>query len=174
MSTVPKMNKKIILFSLVLSSCLLFGGWFMLQYFGAEKPIQNAVDKFENVELEEYSVDQQTLGITLRFEEHPQFATDILQLTHDLKRAHPKKEIRLEVAENQGVNHPWWLQHAAEITEVIHQKEYSKLKPIIEGWEQQGLIEQGNVLMNHEQLFIYVQLVADEDIYIYLTLDDKV
>lgn len=169
-----KMNKKILLLSFVISFVLLFGGWFTYQYYGAEKPIQDKIAELEGVQLVQLAVDQNKAELTLHFEDQPQFGADLLEIDHFFEAS--KKEAHLSISKEQGENHPWWLQHSAEITEAIHQKEYSRIQSILDGWEEAGLITEGNVMMNQKHLFIYVQPVLDSaskekpEIYIYLPL----
>ncbi|GAA0360271.1 hypothetical protein GCM10008968_14970 [Bacillus horti] len=126
------------------------------------------VTELEQTELLELYTDQKRVSLTVGFENNPSFGKDILKIYDFVRGFNPEKEVQLNIALSQGENHPWWLEHSAQITEAVHQKQYSELSGILEEWQEQGLISEGNVRMNQNHLFIYVKPVNDSEVYIYI------
>jgi hypothetical protein len=166
-----KFNLKIIILSFAVTATVLFGGWFSMQYFGSEKPITDWVTANEGIEIEELDVDQQQIYAEIAFHNEKNFGLTYLQFKHFLTQVAKGKEVQLVISPNFGQHHAWWLDHSAGIIEFIKNKEYTKIGERIDQWMEEGKIKDGNMQMNNDYIFIYLEPVNTTPIYLIFSVD---
>lgn len=166
-------NIKMILLSCVLTAVVLFGGWFTFQFFNTDKPIQEWIDAREGMEIVEIDSTQSGLDIEIRFDDHRHFGQDYLAFVNFLNKTASSKDVRLNIAPAQGEHHPFWLEHSPQFLELLHQHKYAQLDTIMSSLIDSGQIVDGQIGMTSERVFIYIQLDANDEVYMTLPLITK-
>jgi hypothetical protein len=165
-----KLNIKVILLSCSVTALLLFGGWFSVQFLGQAKPIQNYVDEHEGMKIEELNVEQKNINVEISFENKPDFGVLYVDFQTFLTKIGKGKVIQLNIQQEQGEYHPWWLEHSPQLIEALHAKNYTRMEQIIKEWQIEGKLLEGKILMNSKYLFIYLQPPNEEAIHLVFPL----
>lgn len=161
-----KFNHKVILLSFTVTAIVLFGSWFSIQYFGSEKPITDWIAAKEGIEIEELIIDQKNIYIEVAFDNQKDFGLAYLELKRYLTQMAKGKEVTVVISPEYGQYHSWWLEHSAGIIEAVDNKQYTAIQEIVNQWMEEELIRDGNISMNNQNIFIYLEPLDSVPIYL--------
>lgn len=165
-----KLNSKIIFLSFIITSILLFGGWFGAQFFGQEKPIRDWISEQEGLELKDLKIEQDAIFVELSFHNGESFGLSYIQLVKELNQLAKGKEIRIGIDTEQSEYHPWWLAHSAPVIEALKNDQYPLIEQIIMDWKAAGLLREGKSMMNSHYVLLYLEPSEGDEIYLSFTL----
>lgn len=161
-----KLNKKIILLSFAITTLLLFGGWFTIQFFGTEKPIMDYLAQHETIEIIDLKIEHGNLDLEIRFIDEPEFAVHYVEVSQYLQQLRGLRHVQITIDPEQSEHHPWWLTHSASILEHLHAKKYTQIEKTINSWQSSGIVSAGTLAMNSNYLYIYLEPVGYEPVYL--------
>lgn len=165
-------NLKVVLLSFVITASVLFGSWFAMQFFQLERPITDWFSQNEKLELTDVKVIQNKVHLWVRFNDHEDFATDLLDLQTYVQQLTKDKELFLHFEEKQSEQHPWWLKHSANILQFLADKQYAEIDQLLSDWQDSGVIKSAHFVMNSKYIFIYIKPSAEQDA-VYLMFPTK-
>jgi hypothetical protein len=168
-----KLNIKTLLLSFAISAVVLFGGWFAMKFIEQQKPITDWVANEKGVKIEELQINHNMIDVQVSFDNKKEFGLFMVKFKQFLETIAEGKQLKLEINPEQSELNPWWLENSAPIIETLYAQEYSQLKGIVEGWKEEGLVKEGNVSMNSQYIFIYLEPTNGKPIYLFLSLDEK-
>lgn len=161
-----KLNKKMVILSFVITTSIVFGGWFLIQYLNTEKPIQQwFVDK-EGVQLTDYEATRDALTIHVDFNNNHKFAHSFLELFHFLKETNPNKQVDISLNSNNSEQNEWWLKHSVPIYEAIKFSRFTDIEDQLNIWKENNKIQDGSIKMTQDYIFIYIKPQHEADIYL--------
>lgn len=166
-----KLNTKLIFLSCLITTFVLFGGWFGTQFFGQEKPIRDWIAKQEGITINDLRLEQEAIFLDITFTNKELFAQSYIETMTNLKKLSKGKEIMIQISSEQGENHPFWLKHSAPIMEALATKHFTQVDQVLSEWQTKGIIKQGKSMMNSQYLFVYLELLDGEQVYVAFSLE---
>lgn len=154
------------LLSCGLMTILLFSGWFLFRYVNMDKPLTSWFAEHPSIQLVRLEEGKQGTEVVVRFLDGHHFGDDYHALARFLGNLGP--HYHLSIAEDQSVFHPIWKKHGASIMEAYQQGRYTKIEEWIAGLKEAGQAEEGYVLFTSKGMFIYLDLIDEEDFFIRL------
>lgn len=154
------------LLSFMVTAIILFGSWFVLQFFGQEKPITDWIEKEKGVHLNHIEVTQQRIDIELSFEDKQDFGLKFVEFKQVVDKVAKDKLVKITIQPEQSEYHPWWLENSAPILEALKRGQYTEITRLINHWQKEGKLSSGYAVMNSEYLFIYLKPTGKDDIYL--------
>jgi hypothetical protein len=165
-----KLNKKIILLSCLITAVVLFGGWFLLSFFNTEKPIQDWAAEEQGMEIVNIRTAQDRLEVSIRFENHPDFGIVYASFDQFLQQTLMDRNPSIQLDAEQGELHPFWLEHSAPFLELIQAGSFNELNDEMNRLLETDEVNEGEVYMNSEHVFLYFAVEDGDEIYIVMPM----
>ncbi|WP_202079961.1 hypothetical protein [Caldalkalibacillus salinus] len=159
-------NKKSVLLSMLVTTFILFGGFYLYQFYGMEKPLMDWADEKEGVTIQNVDQGGEQVVVTVQFEDRPDFGHVYLDLQSYLQQQHPGKGVEVKVDVTQSNQHPWWLTHSPSFIEAIQHQRYTELQDTIKQGLSAGDYHEADLNMNEAFIFLYFELHDGEEVYI--------
>jgi hypothetical protein len=161
---VNALNWKKVLLSCILTILILFGGWFLYDYFNMDKPIHAWFDEHQSVELMEINDKGQATEVVVRFHDKNSFYKDYYDLVFFLNQLGDDYQIAIDP--EQGMFHPFWKEHSMVIAEAVESGDYDQIKRYIDQLKESKVIHDGYAVVTQDGLFLYIDPARGEDLYL--------
>ncbi|WCK56124.1 hypothetical protein PP175_09540 [Aneurinibacillus sp. Ricciae_BoGa-3] len=145
-----------IFLSVVISSILLFGGWFVYQSQFVKKPIATQISAIKGIKLNDLTIGRDAVGVNVSFSDPNGFADKYKQIQKIVADKTNGKPVKIELNSPDAMLKKIWEQNSFAISEAMDLHTYSKIPFVLE-----------NMKNKYHLANVYSQM-DDQNIYIYL------
>jgi hypothetical protein len=145
-----------IFLSVVISSILLFGGWFVYQSQFVKKPIATQISAIKGIKLNNLTIGRDAVGVNVSFANPSSFADQYKQIQKIVADKTNGKPVKIELNASDAMLKKIWEQNSFAISEAMDLHTYSKIPVVLE-----------NIKNKYHLANVYSQM-DDQNIYIYL------
>lgn len=117
-----------ILVSLVVTSAVLFGGWFAYHSVAMETPLSETIHDIEGVKNAEMNLDSDTLTLELTLERDANLYDIMQQIRKDGKAIIKDRKINVKINNHSSPElDAWWSLMLFDVAEAMENREYSSI-----------------------------------------------
>ncbi|WP_400163741.1 hypothetical protein ACAF76_011770 [Brevibacillus sp. TJ4] len=157
--------KKInVVFSLLATLALLFGGWFLYQKIQIEEPIRAQIGQLESATLNGLKMESENIHIDLTVTNPEKFPNEYKQLLEKTTKLAGDKKVVITVANSSEEIRSIWHQGQFVFTEAIDLHQYSRIPELMEEWKASNGLDEAFALMDETHIYVYMKK-GTEDFY---------
>lgn len=162
-----------IMFSLVSSLIILFGGWYTYQQFYVQKPVEDFIASKQNVVLKHLEINNNQVEIDVDFKDPTTYANDYKDIYDFIHERNLGKTVTIHLP-NQGDGlKKLWDQQYFGLAQALELKEYGQIPKIVEDMKKNGKLDQSVARMDDQNIYLYMQEGKDR-LYAVLPVKEEV
>lgn len=117
-----------VLISIIVSSAVLFGGWFLYDSVAMQNPLMDIIEQTEGVQTVELDIQNDVVIVKLQIEPEASLRQIHEKIKTDGASILGNREIKLEVTDNTSpAIEKWWSLALFDIAEAMDSKQYSNI-----------------------------------------------
>ncbi|WEK55738.1 MAG: hypothetical protein P0Y55_06745 [Candidatus Cohnella colombiensis] len=119
--------------TVVLSSVLLFGGWFSYRYFGVEKPLDHVAASIPGVQSAQVEMLAGQINVTVQLEKEANIAEVFRQVKHDGANKIGNRSLQLSITGDSNASlEKVWSYALFDVAEAMENRKYSQIRDVME------------------------------------------
>ncbi|BAU28849.1 hypothetical protein DFP93_103306 [Aneurinibacillus soli] len=145
-----------IFLSVVVSSVLLFGGWYVFQNQFVKKPIIEELSAMKGVKVGHITVGRDAVKLDMVFSDPDKFAEQYKAVQKIVKEQTNGKKADIELnGENSALKNVWQ-QYEFSIAEAMDLHTYSRIPSVLTAMKQQHNLKNASSYMDDQNVYIYL------------------
>lgn len=150
-----------LIISIVASSVLLFGGWFVYNSMALNNPLAKIVNEIDGVNRAETQVLRNEVKVDLTLDEEASLREVIQQLKAEGSSLIGQRELTVSVNDNSSPElERWWSSVLFDIAEAMEHKQYSQIPTTLE--LHKGELAGLHFATEMDEQHVYIKLVHDD------------
>jgi hypothetical protein len=147
-----------ILISLLISSVVLFGGWFLYDSVAMENPLSDIVNSTKGVEQSDVQIDNKRVTVDVKLTKEASLRDLYTTIREQGKAIIKDREIVIDVTNDSTPElETWWSKALFQVAEAMELKRYGEIPETL------------NRLANHEPGYTAVSEIDDTYVYVRIT-----
>lgn len=119
--------------TVVISSIVLFGGWFLYQKMAVQSPLNKIVSTYEGVKSAHIDIKQDTVKLKLDLEPETNLQGLVQKIQQEGKSVIGSKELKIEVEDRSSEElNDWWERAMLSVAEAMDNKQYTGIQTSLE------------------------------------------
>jgi hypothetical protein len=145
-----------IFLSILLSSVLLFGGWYLFQNQFVKKPISQEIAAMKSVKLNDIVIGRDAITINVSFTNPQRFAEDYKAIKKVAADKSNGKPVKIEFATPNQSLQKIWEEQAFTVEEAMELHTYSKIPSLLETMKKKYHLTSASSHMDDQYIYIYL------------------
>jgi hypothetical protein len=145
-----------IFLSILFSSLLFFGGWYVFQNQFVKKPIANEIATMKGVKLNHINVNRDSVVLDLSFANSEKFADQYKQIQKIVSQKSNGKSAVIELASPSKDLKKLWDENAFAIAEAMDLHTYSRIPGVLNDIKKKHNLTSALSDMDEENIYIYL------------------
>jgi hypothetical protein len=151
-----KMRALPIFLSVLFSSLLLFGGWYVFQNQFVKKPISNEISAMKDVKLNNITVAREAITLDVSFNNPERFAEDYKAVKEIASEKSNGKPVKVEFHSVNKDLQKIWDENVFAIAEAMELHTYSKIPGVLEQIKNKHHLQSVSSDMDDQYVYIYL------------------
>ncbi|AMA73531.1 hypothetical protein [Aneurinibacillus thermoaerophilus] len=145
-----------IFLSVLVSSLLLFGGWYVFQNQFVKKPISNEIAAMQSVKLNNITVGRDAITLNVSFNDPEKFAEDYKTIKKIASDKANGKTVKIECYSPNISLQKIWEENAFAVAEAMELHTYSKIPIALEEMKKKHRLKNATSYMDEQNVYIYL------------------
>ncbi|CEH30058.1 hypothetical protein AM501_19820 [Aneurinibacillus migulanus] len=145
-----------IFLSILFSSLLLFGGWYVFQNQFVKKPISKEIATMQGVKLNDVAIARDAITLNVSFSNSDKFADDYKKVKKIASEKANGKPIKIEFDSPNKNLKKIWDENAFAIAEAMELHTYSKIPGVLDQIKQKHQLKNVSSYMDDQYVYIYL------------------
>lgn len=151
------MKKMPILVSLIVSTIILFGGWFLYQDYFVEKPIQDYVASLAGVKLMKVEIEREHILIECSFSDADAFLTHYSDIKEKAEHYARGKQVDFRLTGESGELKEIWNEGYFTLAEILEHREYSRIPDFMKSLKEQYALDVADAKLDPKYVYIVIE-----------------
>ncbi|WP_286884318.1 hypothetical protein [Aneurinibacillus sp. UBA3580] len=144
-----------IFLSVLFSSLLLFGGWYVFQNQFVKKPITNEIATMKGVKLNDIAIARDVITLNVAFNNPDKFAEDYKRVKKIASEKSNGRAVKIEFDSPNKNLQKIWDENAFAIAEAMELHTYSKIPGVLEQIKKKHKLANVGSHMDDQYVYIY-------------------
>lgn len=145
-----------IFLSILFSSLLLFGGWYVFQSQFVKKPITNEIAAMKSVKVNDIIINRDAITLDVSFNNPDKFAEDYKKIKKIASDKSNGKPVKVEVDSSNKNLKQIWDENAFAIAEAMELHTYSKIPAVLDQLKKKHSLNSVSSRMDDQYVYIYL------------------
>ncbi|MBN6188646.1 hypothetical protein JQN58_17470 [Aneurinibacillus sp. BA2021] len=145
-----------IFLSILLSSVLLFGGWYVFQSQFVKKPIANEIAAMKSVKVHDIVINRDAITLDVSFTNPDKFAEDYKNIKKIAAEKSNGKPVKVEFDSSNTSLKKIWDENAFAIAEAMELHTYSKIPAVLDQMKKKHSLQSVDSRMDEQYVYIYL------------------
>ncbi len=151
------MKKMPIFVSLIVSTVILFGGWYLYQDYFVEKPIKDYVASLEGVQIEDIVIQREQISVEISFSDAGAFLIHYSNIYEKVKQYARGKQVDLRLPAGSEDLKEIWNEGYFTLAEILEHRQYSRIPDFMDSLKEQYGLDKAEAKLDQHYLYIVIE-----------------